>query len=248
MCLGGNLLSTVPTNHVELTRRAVASYWSTLQEQGTRQRDGDADRGKRSAVTGGKQMNGFCHLISELLRANGFTDEHIHIEQKLELPGYFRPTKRWDMVVVFEGKLVAALEFKSMAGSFGNNFNNRAEEAIGTGADMRLALKKGVMGKGARPWIGWLMLLEDSVESTRTASVKEPHFPVLRDFQQQSIAGRFAVLFRKLVEERYFDSTALLMCTRTAGQTGLYTEPHQDLAMKPFLTSLANHLQQFRRY
>lgn len=240
-------MSTVPSNYAELTRSAVAQYWSTLESQGNRQRGGDADRGSRAAVTGGKQMNGFCHLVGELLRANGFTDEHIHIEQKLELPGYFRPTKRWDMVVVFEGRLVAALEFKSMAGSFGNNFNNRAEEAIGTGTDMRVAIRQGALGAGARPWVGWLMLLEDSEESTRPATVKEPHFPVLPEFQNQSIAGRFAGLFRKLVEERLFDSTALLMCTRTAGQTGLYTEPHQDLAMKQFLSSLAGHLQQFRR-
>jgi len=41
------------------------------------------------------------------------------------------------MLVINEGRLIAALEFKSHVGpSFGNNFNNRAEEAIGTAHDL----------------------------------------------------------------------------------------------------------------
>lgn len=235
-------MSKVPPDYAPLTRDAVAQYWSTLELQGSKQRSGDADRGKRAAVTGGKQMNGFCRLVQHLLLENGITDENIHLERTLELPGYFRPTKKWDMVVVHKEKLIAALEFKSMAGSFGNNFNNRAEEAIGTGADMRLAIKKGVFGRGARPWIGWLMLLEASEDSTRPAQIREPHFPALPDFQGKSIAGRFEVLLRKLVGEGLFDSAALLMCTREGGQRGLYTEPVQDLGMGQFLSSLAGHI------
>jgi hypothetical protein len=235
-------MSEVPPDYVSLTREAVAQYWSTLAQQGSKQRNGDADRGNRSAVTGGKQMNGFCRLAQRVLQENGLTDENIHIERTLELPGYFRPTKKWDMVVVHKGRLIAALEFKSMAGSFGNNFNNRAEEAIGTGADMRQAIKKGVFGRGARPWIGWLMLLEESEDSMRPAQIKEPHFPALSEFQGKSIAGRFEVLLRKLVHEGLFDAAGLLMCTRQGGQRGQYTEPVKDLAMEQFLSSLAGHL------
>lgn len=235
-------MSSVPPDHAALTRDAVAQYWNTLELQGSKQRAGSADRGKRAAVTGGKQMNGFCRLVQRLLQENGLTDEHIHIESTLELPGYFRPTKKWDMVVVHKQRLIAALEFKSMAGSFGNNFNNRAEEAIGTGADMRLAIKKGVFGRGARPWIGWLMLLEESAASLRPAQLREPHFPALPEFQRKSIAGRFEVLLRKLVSEGLFDASALLMCTREEGQRGRYTEPVRDLAMEPFLSSLAGHI------
>jgi hypothetical protein len=232
----------VPPEHDSLTRDAIAQYWSTLELQGSKQRSGSADRGKRAAVTGGKQMNGFCRLVQRLLSENGLSDENIHIESTLELPGYFRPTKKWDMVVVHEGRLIAALEFKSMAGSFGNNFNNRAEEAIGTGADMRLAIKKGVFGRSSRPWIGWLMLLEESEASMRPARIKEPHFRALPDFQGKSIAGRFEVLLRKLVSEGLFDASALLMCTREGGQRGQYTEPVKDLAMEQFLSSLAGHI------
>ena len=55
----------------------------------------------------------------------------------LTLPGFFRPTKLWDLLIINQGGLVAALELKSQVGpSFGNNFNNRTEEALGTAVDL----------------------------------------------------------------------------------------------------------------
>ena len=55
----------------------------------------------------------------------------------MELPGFYRPTKKWDLVVVRDGRLCAAIEMKSQVGpSFGNNFNNRTEEAVGSSVDL----------------------------------------------------------------------------------------------------------------
>ncbi|TCM33223.1 PaeR7I family type II restriction endonuclease [Kribbella sp. VKM Ac-2568] len=48
----------------------------------------------------------------------------------IPLPGFYRRAKEWD-IVTYRGILVAAVECKSQVGSFGNNFNNRTEEAIG---------------------------------------------------------------------------------------------------------------------
>jgi hypothetical protein len=79
-------------------------------------------------------MDGFVALVMDLVKANGLAHAAIHRERALlTLPGYFRPTKLWDLLVVHEGRLVAAVELKSQVGpSFGKNFNNRTEEAIGT--------------------------------------------------------------------------------------------------------------------
>jgi restriction endonuclease XhoI-like protein len=100
-----------------LTAKAVAHYWRTLDEQGAKQREkqreGAPDRGTRADVTGGKQMRGFCKLIEHLLKSNGLKDGHIYLDRKLELPGFFRPTKNWDLLVVHDGTLLAAMEFKS---------------------------------------------------------------------------------------------------------------------------------------
>ena len=86
----------------------------------------------RSAVTGGKQMDGFVKLICSLLCEVGIKEACVHCERYIEVPGFFRPEKKWDLIVVVEGTLLASVEFKSQVGpSFGNNFNNRTEEALG---------------------------------------------------------------------------------------------------------------------
>lgn len=180
------------------TRAAVAHYWKTLDTQAARQAQEDADRGNRAAVTGGKQMDGFAILVSELLRKNGLKDASVFRETKLQLPGYFRPTKKWDMVVVHEGQLLAALEFKSQRGpSFGNNFNNRSEEAIGTAQDLWTAYREGAFGKNVvRPWLGWVMLLEACDKSLAPVGVDEPHFKVFPEFRNSSYAKRYELLLR----------------------------------------------------
>jgi hypothetical protein len=224
----------------ELTRRAVAQYWRTLDAQLKKQKTGDADRGRRAAVTGGKQMMGFCALVQKLLTVNGVADLHIFVEKSLGLPGYFRPTKTWDMLVVNKEHLVAAIEFKSQRGpSFGNNFNNRTEEAIGTATDLWTAYREGAFGKKPRPWLGWVMLLEDCPGSTKPVRVDEPHFKVFPEFRGASYAQRYELLLRRLVREKLFDSSAFLMATEESGCEGIYTEPSaDDLGMRQFLAGL----------
>ncbi|MBI5513488.1 MAG: restriction endonuclease [Deltaproteobacteria bacterium] len=224
-------------------RRAVASYWKTLAAQSRRQTSGDPDRGGRAAVTGGKQMEGFCGLVRKLLTDNGLPEAHIHSQARLELPGYFRASKSWDMLVVHDGRLVAALEFKSQRGpSFGNNFNNRTEEAIGTAVDLWTAFREGAFGPGhPRPWLGWVMLLEDCPRSARSVDVEEPHFPVFPEFRGASYARRYELLLRKLVLEKLYDNAALLLSTPESGPGGSYTEPSADLSMRRLLAGLAGH-------
>jgi Restriction endonuclease XhoI len=151
----------------DLLKKAVAHYWRTLNQQSEKQKSGDADRGGRAAVTGGKQMDGFCELVQKILVYNELPEASIYTRDRLELPGYFRPTKRWDMLVVHDGHLIAAIEFKSQLGpSFGNNFNNRTEEALGSAVDLWTAYREGAFGKEQpRPWLGWVMLLEESPQS-----------------------------------------------------------------------------------
>lgn len=229
----------------KLTKTAVAHYWNTLEQQGSRQRDGEsADRGRRSAVTGGQQMNGFCALVQHVLLKNGLQDCHIHIETKLVLPGFFRPTKKWDMLVVHDGTLLAAMEFKSQRGpSFGNNFNNRTEEAIGTAHDLWVAFREGALGpKHPRPWTGWIMLLEDCPASTTAVGVDEPHFKVFPEFKGASFAKRYELLMRKLFREKLYDATAFLTATEVGGPRGEFREPADDLTMRKFLAGLGGHV------
>jgi hypothetical protein len=189
-------------------------------------------------------MDGFCDLVNWLLVKNGMSDAHIYVRSQLELPGYFRPTKMWDMLVVYQRHLIAAIEFKSQRGpSFGNNFNNRTEEALGNATDLWTAYREGAFGtKRRRPWLGWVMLLEHSGASTRAVGVAEPHFRVFPEFRDSSYAKRYELLLRKLVLEKLYDGAAFLMATESGGAKGHYTEPAADLTMKMLLAGLAGHV------
>ena len=222
---------------------AVAHYWKTLAAQSKKQNSGDADRGGRAAVTAGKQMDGFCNLVSQFLADNGMSKAHIFRDQKLELPGFFRPTKKWDLLVVYQGNLVAAMEFKSQKGpSFGNNFNNRAEEAVGTAHDLWTAYRDKAFRLSPRPWLGWVMLLEDCPKSRSPVDVNEPHFPVFPDFKGTSYLNRYELLLEKLVRERMYDAAAFLISNASQGKSGQFQEPAKALEFKQFFASLGGHL------
>jgi hypothetical protein len=238
-------MTVLPKNYEVHVKGAVAHYWETLGVQGKKQAAGSADRGSRSAVTGGKQMDGFCQLVRWVVIENGMPAASVHTTNSLELPGYFRPTKKWDLVVVHEHRLVAAIEFKSQAGpSFGNNFNNRTEESIGNAVDIAVACREGAYGSTApRPWVGWIMVVEECPGSTKAVRVDEPHFNVFEDFRGASYAARYELLMRRLLLEKHYDGASLLLSPR--GSEGIYQEPAADLSMKRFLASLGGHVQSF---
>lgn len=164
---------------------AVQAFWGNREQALAAQRAaGRIDISQRGAVTSGKNMDGFIALMIDLVRANGLANAQIHRQRTLlTLPGYFRPTKLWDLLVTHNGELIAALECKSQVGpSFGNNTNNRAEEAIGTAHDFWTAYREGAFGKHPRPFVGWLILVEDAPASRRPVRDASPHFAVFPEF------------------------------------------------------------------
>ncbi len=219
---------------------AVSHYWLTREEQANKQKNsGRADQGLRSAVTGGAQMDGFISLITEIILEAGIDERHVFHNKNLELPGFFRPTKEWDLLVVRDGQLIAALEAKSQVGpSFGNNFNNRTEEAMGSALDLWTAYREGAFNKTVRPWLGYMFMLEDCKESQRSVKVKEPHFEVFEEFKKASYAKRYELFCRKLVRERHYNASAFLLTDRTNGLKGTYTHPADDLTFELFARSL----------
>ncbi|HKV26704.1 MAG TPA: PaeR7I family type II restriction endonuclease [Candidatus Acidoferrales bacterium] len=221
-------------------RQAIRHFWSTRETQAQKQGavTGSRDAGARTAVTGGRQMDGFVSLVREFLCENGLVKTDVHCEAKLELPGWYRPEKKWDLLVVSAGQLLAGIEFKSQVGSFGNNYNNRTEEAIGSAADIWAAYREGAFKPAARPWLGYLMLLEYAPGSTRPVRAQEPHFKVFPEFKSASYAKRYEILLTKLVRERLYDSACFLMSDAKSGPRGLYQEPVPELRFENFMASL----------
>jgi hypothetical protein len=224
--------------------KAISHYWLTRENQAKKQEgSGRADQGLRSAVTGGAQMDGFISLLTDIIVDAGIEQRHIFHNKNLELPGFFRPTKEWDLLVIKEGQLLAALEAKSQVGpSFGNNFNNRTEEAMGSALDLWTAYREGAFNKTVRPWLGYVFLLEDCKESQNAVRVKEPHFSVFEEFRGASYAKRYELFCRKLVRERHYNASAFLISDRQAGRTGVFKEPAEDLTFKLYARSLSSHV------
>jgi hypothetical protein len=224
----------------ERLRAAVRQFWSTRETQAQKQ-GGESefkDAGARSAVTGGAQMNGFVSLVRNLLYESGLPKPQVYCDRYVEIPGWYRPEKKWDLLIVSDGKLLAAIEFKSQVGSFGNNYNNRTEEAIGSASDLWAAYREGAFKPSARPWLGYLMLLEEAPASMAPVRAREPHFKVFPEFNNASYAKRYEILLTKLVRERLYDAACFLLSDATNGLDGSYREPAPELSFRNFVGSL----------
>jgi hypothetical protein len=221
-------------------RDAVWHFWLTRQKQSTRQEGTeDRDRGARGAVTGGKQMDGFVRLVRDLLTVAKVPAGCIAIDKRVELPGWFRAEKKWDLVIVHEGQLLAALEFKSQIGpSFGNNFNNRTEEALGSATDIWAAYRQGAFKPSSRPFLGYPMLLEDCDRSRSPVKVNESHFPVFPEFKAASYRDRYAILIEKLLRDRLYDGACFLLSNAASAVSGDYAEPYPELTFAKLVTRL----------
>jgi len=230
-------------------RKAVRHFWATRQRQAGAQgaKSGRKDTGARSAVTGGAQLDGFVDLCRGLLIEAGLPEPSIHQKQRTDLPGYFRPEKRWDLLAVVDDHLLASIEFKSQVGSFGNNYNNRAEESVGNATDLWAAYREGAFQPSQRPWLGYMMLLEEAPASIRPIKVTESHFSVLEEFRDASYARRYELLLTKLVRERLYDGACLLLSNRSRGARGEYKEPAPELSFRSFASSLLAHAMAFAK-
>lgn len=232
-------------NYETKARESVKAFWGNRESARAKQIEaGKIDQGQRGAVTGGKNMDGFVALMIDLVKANGLVNAQVIREGRLPLtlPGFFRPTKMWDMIVLNNNKLVAALEFKSQVGSFGNNFNNRSEEAIGTAHDLWTAFREGSFGETSRPFVGWLMLVEDAPGSRSPIRDRSQHFPVREEFQGASYLERYNLLCQKLVKEQLYTTASVIASPMTAVNDGNYVDIGEMTSLKTFVTNFAGHI------
>ncbi|MBA2237437.1 MAG: restriction endonuclease [Lysobacter sp.] len=222
-------INLLPPQFDELTRKAVETFWYSRDSGVVNASQGAG----RDAVLGGKNMDGFVDLVRVVVEHCGLPADAVHVRKsKVILPGFFRATKNWDALVVHEKRLLGVFEFKSQVGSFGNNFNNRAEEVIGSAADLWVAHHHGAYGGLTRsrsrvqehspavlnpeiqsdprpPFLAWLMLMEECAGSIRPVRCDEPHYPVFKEFRDATYAGRYQILCERLVERQLYSAAAL---------------------------------------
>jgi hypothetical protein len=184
-------------------------------------------------------MQGSVPLIEAIVRENGLAGALIQQNKAAQtLPGFFRPTKRWDYVITHRGRLIALLELKSQVGSFGNNCNNRTEEAIGSAVDFWTAFREGAFGESPHPFLGYLMLVEDCDDSRRTVSNESTLYPVFPEFKGCSYLKRYQLLCQKLVAENLYTCGSLIS-SPTSSMEGTYGELCERTSMRRFASGLA---------
>lgn len=162
-------------------RTAIAGYWATKEKQkAAAEAIRSTAEGTAKAVRGGGHFNPIANLLARFFTDAGYPQDSIAASgKKTILPGYFRPNKAWDLVVIHQEVLVAAIELKALgAPSYGKNFNNRVEEALGNSADLSQAGLAQLTGR-EKPWLGYFSSWTTRLSrARRVPPAKTPHSPL----------------------------------------------------------------------
>ncbi len=177
-------------------------------------------------------MDSFRDMLVDVVRRHGPKGAVTYRDKSMVvLPGYFRPTKQWDLLVVYQGRLLASLEMKSLCGpSFGNNANNRCEEALGSAVDFRRAQSEGLFGAGASPFLGYFILVEDTAASRTAVSARSSHFPSDTRFQGASYQLRMQLMCERMVQQQLY-SCAAVLASAAESASGAFADltPHTSV-------------------
>jgi hypothetical protein len=195
---------------------AVAAYWQSKDKQlATAEALNSTAEGSAKSVRAGTHFAPMVALISRFFTDAGYPEESIGVTTRgVTLPSYFRPTKRWDLVVVHKGVLVAAIEMKGISSSYGKNYNNRLEEALGSSLDLSHASREGLVGP-EKPWMGYLYLMKDDDESRRPRNPQKGPFPAEGHWKGRSYQERFGITGSRLLDEKLYDAVCYLVSSPT---------------------------------
>lgn len=223
---------------------AVRAFWAGRDLQTQKQIDsGKIDAGTRGSVTGGQHLGPLQDVIAEQFEPLVEAGAQVRRTGIIPLPGFYRRAKNWDIVVTFEEILVAAIECKSQVGSFGNNFNNRTEEAIGNAVDLWRGYEAGYVGK-VRPWLGFVFVIEHTPKSTSV--IRDQGAPVYRTdpvFDNSSYIDRYRILCDRLVRERLYDAACLVS---TVKGKGIHDEPVPEVSTQNLTAAIAGRVAYIR--
>lgn len=246
-------IQLLPRDFDDQVAEAVRVFWSS------RAVGSDTQGGTRGNVIAGKNLDGFLSVVLAVANHCGIPTSSVFTNGRrdLTLPGYYRPTKNWDALIVYQQRLLAVLEFKSQVGSFGNNFNNRTEEAIGNASDLWVAARHGAYlpanhtgpstlraaGDPRPPFLGYLMLLEESPNSVHPVAAISPHYKVFPEFEVASYAERYKILCERLMEQNLYKAAALMLSPESPGEgEPSYRSLSEATSVRNLFAQLAGHL------
>jgi hypothetical protein len=237
----------------------IENFGGDAAEHFWRVRDGGA------GVQGGKTMDGYVALLERVIDDSGLKGVQIETQAqgRAALPGFFRAAKNWDFVAVKDGKLLAAIEFKSQVGSVGNNGNNRIEESLGSAHDLQTCIEESGLRESSNIFVGYLMVIEGSDEFHKCPVIRMKHFEPLEDFQLKdgegnclpskisksgvtsfqgiSYAERYDQLCRRTMSHRLYDGACVVVLNPDDGREREFTYVSPDTSLQKFLMKFSNH-------
>ncbi|WP_232326540.1 PaeR7I family type II restriction endonuclease [Microbispora sp. ATCC PTA-5024] len=190
---------------------------------------------------GAARANTHVSYITKLVAKefiNAGISEECVIERQPYLPGYYRVRKQWDLVVVCDGILVAAIEFKSQVGSVGKNINNRFEEALGTAAtDTHAAQTKNEAYGQVPPWLGYVFVLQETTETEQENRSVDALFPTDPAFKGMSYNQRYQEMVRRFIGDGIYQAGWFIATKRT--EEGIvYNEPLATATAEAFTAQI----------
>ncbi|MGW4441048.1 PaeR7I family type II restriction endonuclease [Streptomyces sp. NPDC004596] len=212
---------------------------------------------KRFGIRSGKHMKPVEDLLSDyIFGINGAAALQIKTGRAARLPGFYRPRKDWDLVVMDGKRLLVAIEAKSQGvEKIGNNTNNRNEEAVGSATDLRLVYQAGRVGEpleGWAPWLGYLFILEAAPAATDPASQAVTNLFELDPAygKYPSYARRYQVLCQRLLETDLYDGACFLLSPQAPERGITEVNPEigdsgADITFSGFLQSMAGSLEKY---
>lgn len=163
---------------------------------------------RQTGTQSGRHDRAFLELVSSELSQLGWPAQ---IRQQSTVPGHFRVAKSWDIVCRdSRGHPRICIEFKSQVDSYGNNENNRYEEALGSGLDIRARY-------GGEATLGFFLVICDeaatrSVTRSRITDI-DPAFENTSHIDRRIIFAERIVGYQ-LTEARLYDAACVLLVGR----------------------------------
>lgn len=225
----------------EMKQALLRSYDLRLKAGEVQIERGVHDIGLRTQVTSGKHLDEIIELISRDMVNMGVKEGTIHTSGNgVKVPGWFRARKRWDIVVSDGHRLMACIELKSISGSYGNNINNRVEEAIGEAVDVRYAIEHDLCGSHSLPALAYVLIVKgDSKSRSIPLSSNNSAFKQDPVFNGTSYVDRFRIMCERLLEENIFEAVWYVVVNPDEQSI---EEPADALSYVSFIRNLRNNL------
>ncbi|MGJ3242474.1 MAG: PaeR7I family type II restriction endonuclease [Opitutales bacterium] len=114
----------------------------------------------------------------------------------------------------------------------------------GSDLDLSVAQREGRFGRGAAPFVGYCILVEDDERSRRIPRRGTPslHFAADPAFKTASYQERMQILCERMVQERLYTAAAVLTSPSTAIRTGAYHDLSPNTCLARLITKFVNHV------